>query len=264
MKKKEQFFIKNAELRAENLNNKKTIIGIIPYNSKSLPIGYERFIEIIDRTAFNKVISDNTNVYALYNHDDSKVLGSIKANTLQLENTDEGLVCTCELPNTSYGNDVWELVSRGDATNLSFGFSPVKTESGKNNIKILKEVKLHEISFCVPFAAYPETNSQTYLRGFMKRNIDIESINEILEKEELTEEEIVQLQDAVDTITKIIEKNKPSDSEKEAVNKEQREGTPKENTPDDIKVKEEVKQEILSLINTLFEIEKEGEEENNE
>jgi phage head maturation protease len=74
---------------------------------------------------------------------------------------------------------------------MSFGFSPIKwldSENGK--LRTLKEVALREISFGVMYAAYPETNSNTYMRGFMKRKIDIEVVNEILEKEELTEEDL--------------------------------------------------------------------------
>jgi HK97 family phage prohead protease len=264
MKKRQNITFKNLEIRSSETEGKKYIEGIIPYNSKSVPMW--GVTEIIDRTAFNKTLKDKNEVRALWNHDDSHILGNTKSGTLALENTDDGLVCRCELPNTTYANDLFEIIERGDVKTMSFGFNPIKwvdTENGK--LRTLKEVALQEVSYGVTFPAYPATNSQAYLRGFMKRNIDIESINEILEKEELTEEEITQLQDVVDTITKIIEKNKPSDKEDEAVETEQSRDTPtKDDTSDDSKEddqKEAVKQEILSLIDTLFEIE---EEETNE
>ena len=104
-----------------------------------------------------------------YNHDDSKVLGSSKAGTLKLESCNDGLHFSCELPNTSYANDAYEIITRGDCQTLSFGFLPVKTEI-RGNVRHLKEVSLEEISVCVPFPAYPAANTDTELRSFLKRN----------------------------------------------------------------------------------------------
>jgi HK97 family phage prohead protease len=270
MKKKEQLFFKNIQLRANESDNKRIVEGIIPYNSKSLPIW--GVTEIIDRSAFNKTLSDKSNVFALYAHDDNKVLGSTSAGTLELNNTDDGLICRCELPSTSYGNDAWEIIKRGDVKTLSFAFSPVKwidAENGK--LRTLKEVKLFEVSFCVPFPAYPETNSQVAMRGFKRMKIDIETINEILEKEELTEEDLTALQEVVTTLTNLIKENTPKSEEKA-----DRAESPKEDTPNNAdtlnetkeeedKEKEAIKQEIINLIDTLFEIEKEtNNEETNE
>ncbi|MDR1876131.1 MAG: HK97 family phage prohead protease, partial [Flavobacteriaceae bacterium] len=180
MKKKQNITFKNLELRAQETEGKKYIEGIIPYNSRSVPMW--GVTEIIDRTAFNKTLKDKNEVRALWNHDDSHILGNTKSGTLALENTDDGLVCRCELPNTTYANDLFEIIERGDVKTMSFGFNPVKWSDSENGkLRTLKEVALQEVSYGVTFAAYPETNSKTIMRGFMKRNIDIESINEILE-----------------------------------------------------------------------------------
>jgi HK97 family phage prohead protease len=256
---KRNLSFKNLEIRSSENEGKKYIEGLIPYNSKSVPMW--GVTEIIDRTAFNKTLSDKAEVRALWNHDDSLVLGNTKSGSLELDNTNDGLICRCELPNTTYANDLYEIVTRGDVSTMSFGFIPVKWLDNGNQ-RTLKEVKLDEVSFGVIHAAYPETNSQTYMRGFMKRAIDIESINEILEKEEITEEEITKLQEVINTINSVIEKSKPKE---EAVNEEQRleNDTPKnKDTPNDEMLKETddkeaIKQEIISLIDTLFEIENE-------
>jgi HK97 family phage prohead protease len=260
---------KNLEIRSTEKEGKKYIEGIIPYDSKSVPIW--GVTEIIDRTAFNKTLKDKSEVRALWNHNDNYVLGNTKSETLELEDSDDGLLCRCELPNTSYANDLYEIVARGDVRTMSFGFRPVKWSDSENGkLRTLKEVHLDEVSYGVIYAAYPETNSQTYLRGFMKRKIDIESINEILEKEELTEDDLTVLQGAIDSLSKIINENKPQ--ENEAARAE----PPKEDTPsspdtsnetqeEEDKEKEAIKQEILALIDTLFEIEKENlKEETNE
>jgi HK97 family phage prohead protease len=266
-REKRNITFKNLEIRSTEKEGKKSIIGIIPYDSKSLPMW--GITEIIDRTAFNKTLKDKSEVRALWNHDDSKVLGSTKSGTLELEDSDDGLVCRCELPNTSYANDLFEIVTRGDIKTMSFGFSPLKWEDSNNGkLRILKEVKLHEVSFGVMYAAYPETNSKTYMRGFMKRKIDIESINEILEKEELTEEDLTALQEVVDTLANLIKENSPEPEEEAAQEEPPERDTPKDagtSTEDkENKEKEEVKQELLSLIDTLFEIEKENLKEEEE
>jgi HK97 family phage prohead protease len=266
MDKSNFVIINKISIRAESKDNSHWIDGIIPYNSKSVPMWGTT--EIIDKTAFRKTLADKTNVKALFNHDDSKVLGTTDNGTLELENSDERLLCRCKLPNTSYANDLFEIIKRGDVKTMSFGFLPVRWEDSNNGkTRTLKEVKLDEVSFCVSYPAYPETNS-VIMRGFKRMKIDIESINEILEKEEeLTEEDITALQEVVDNLTKLITK----DDEAARAEPPKEDTPPQTDTPPEKeeekkedKEKEEVKQEILALIETLFEIEKEKEETENE
>jgi HK97 family phage prohead protease len=262
-KEKRNITFKNLNIRSTEKEGKKYIEGIIPYDSKSVPMW--GITEIIDQAAFNKTLKDNAEVRALWNHNDSYILGNTKSGTLALENSDDGLLCRCELPNTSYANDLYEIVTRGDVKTMSFGFIPVKYEDDNDKkIRILKEVKLNEVSYGVTYAAYPETNSQTYLRGFMKRKIDIENINDILEKEELTEGDLTALQGVIANLTDIIKENAPDEA---AIVEPPKEDTPNktDTPPEEDTEKEEVNQEIITLIDTLFEIEKEiTEEETNE
>jgi HK97 family phage prohead protease len=261
--KEKSITFRNLEIRSKENEGKKYIEGLIPYDSKSVQMW--GITEIIDRAAFNKTLKDEKEIRALWNHNDNYVLGSTKSGTLNLENTDTGLICRCELPNTTYANDLYEIVSRGDVKTMSFGFRPVKwqdTENGK--LRTLKEIDLKEVSYGVISPAYPETNSITYMRGFMKRKIDIEVINEILEKDELTEEDVNALQEVVNTLSTIIKEKTPK-GEEEADRAEPPKDTPKDTDtskePEEDKEKEAIKQEILALIDTIFEIEK---EENNE
>jgi HK97 family phage prohead protease len=268
-KEKRNITFKNLEIRSSEKEGKKYIEGIIPYNSRSAPIW--GVTEIIGRTAFNKTLKDKTEVRAFWNHNDSLVLGNTRSGTLELEDGEDGLTCRCELPNTSYANDLYEIVRRGDVKTMSFGFRPVKwddTENGK--VRTLKEVQLEEVSFGVAYAAYRETNSQTYMRGFMKRKIDIESINAILEKEELTEEDLTALREVIDALNTVIKENSP-EAEGEAARKEppkedtpQEEGTSPEPQEENNTEKEAIKQNILDLIDTLFEIEQTTEGEPSE
>lgn len=159
---------------SEEVEGKKRVRGIIPYNQKSEFMG---FYEIISETAFNKTLNDGKNVVALLNHDTSKVLGSVRSGTLKLESTSEGLFVDCELPETSYGKDLYETIKRGDVNNLSFGFVPVKSVE-KDDIRYLTEVRLEEVSFGVPFPAYPSTDSVAFIRSLDVNKIDVNEIDD--------------------------------------------------------------------------------------
>jgi HK97 family phage prohead protease len=252
---RKQLTFKNLQIRSNETDGKKYIDGIIPYNSKSVPMW--GITEIIDRTAFNKTLADKAEVRAFINHDDSKILGNTKSGTLVLENTDDGLICKCELPNTTYADDLFEIISRGDVNTMSFGFMPIKwLDNGQT--RTLKEVKLEEVSFGVTFPAYSETFSQTAMRGLkktmkiIKRTIDFEALNAILEKEELTEDDIKQLEDLVASINEVIGKKKEAEAEpKEPAEQREENATPeKEGTSAD----KEKEVEELSLLQTAIEL----------
>jgi HK97 family phage prohead protease len=206
-KEKRKLSFKDIEIRSSEKEGKKYVEGLIPYNSKSVPMWGTT--EIIDRTAFNKTLADNSEVRAMWNHNDSHILGNTKSNTLVLENTDTGLICRCELPNTSYANDLYEIIERGDVKTMSFGFNPIKWEDSENGkLRTLKEVQLLEVSYGVTFPAYPETTSLTYLRGLKEMNIDVEKLNEILEKEELLDEDKAFIKEVIEILNGILKEDK--------------------------------------------------------
>ena len=186
MKKKIERTLKNIKTETRENAGERWIVGTIPYNSKSEnlnPYGSPYF-EIITPSAFNKTLADNAEVRALFSHDNEKVLGSTKSGTLILENTPEALICSCKVPNTSWGNDCWEVINRGDITTMSFGFIPFEVET-QGNVDYLKSVKLEEVSFCVANPAYKATNSFSSIRSLID---DIEE-----NKETLTNDEIISI-----------------------------------------------------------------------
>jgi HK97 family phage prohead protease len=207
-KEKRKLSFKDIEIRSSENEGKKYIEGIIPYDSKSVPIWGTT--EIIDRTAFNKTLMDKSEVRALWNHNDSCLLGNTKSDTLVLENTDIGLICRCELPNTSYANDLYEIIDRGDVKTMSFGFTPIKwLEDDKGKLRTLKEVQLHEVSYGVTFPAYQETTSVTYMRGLEKNNINLEQLNETLEKDNLEDNDKLVIKNTIENLSKLIEIKEP-------------------------------------------------------
>lgn len=189
MKTKEIRSIKLDNVSAQEDGDIRYIYGKIPYNTKSqkMYIGYSdcRF-EKLDRNVFHKTLGDKSNVFANYSHDQSKILGSTKSNTLELEDKEDGLYIRCKVPNTSWGNDTWEVISRGDVTTMSFEFIPYDWAEDKiEDTVTLRSAKLEAVAFCVAEPAYLETDSYA---SFRKRNIDLEKLSEAIDEGKVTED----------------------------------------------------------------------------
>lgn len=242
MKTKEIRSIKLDNVSAQEDGDIRYIYGKIPYNTKSqkMYIGYSdcRF-EKLDRNVFHKTLGDKSNVFANYSHDQSKILGSTKSNTLELEDKEDGLYIRCKVPNTSWGNDTWEVISRGDVTTMSFEFIPYDWVEDKiEDTVILRSAKLEAVAFCVAEPAYLETDSYA---SFRKRNIDLEKLSEAIDEGKVTED----VKKLAKTLNDLIAK------EEERV-KEEKEKEPKEEE----KAKEEPEAELEEI--------KEEKEENKE
>lgn len=108
-----------VELRAEVDGSR--LVGHAAVFDQTVPYfdGFER----IAPGAFDAVLAKkSTDVRALVNHDPHLVLGRQSAGTLRLSTDNRGLRFEVDLPDTSYANDLRELVARGDVTGASFGF----------------------------------------------------------------------------------------------------------------------------------------------
>jgi HK97 family phage prohead protease len=79
--------------------------------------------EIVRQGAFTQAIQEQQDVRALFNHDESYVLGRTKAGTLQLSQDSIGLVSDITPPTTQLIRDmVLEPIRRGDISQMSFAF----------------------------------------------------------------------------------------------------------------------------------------------
>lgn len=152
------------------LNNEndgtKVISGYaIKFNEKSKLLG--NFYEVIDEHALDNVnLSD---VKCLVDHDFSKVLGRTLSDTLSLSIDKVGLHFECKLANTSYANDLYELIARADVNECSFGFTVDETDKtaqtitrDKNGVLVrhVKKIdKLYEVSI-VSLPAYSNTSAE--------------------------------------------------------------------------------------------------------
>lgn len=83
------------------------------------------FVEVIHRGAITEDTIKNSDVLALFNHDDSKVLARSKngEGSLILEIDERGLKYTFEAPNTALGDELLEYLTRGDLNQSSFAFT---------------------------------------------------------------------------------------------------------------------------------------------
>lgn len=165
MKEKElrQLITEKLEVRATTTDSQiKTIGGYaVKYNSPTLITDRwgDKFLEEISAGAFDKSLQNRTQK-ALWNHDSSKPLGSVTAGTLRFNQDITGLNYDIDLPNTTYGNDAYESVQRGDVDGSSFGFtcindiwSTVQYEGEEIYKRSIVEADLFEVSPCT-FPAY--------------------------------------------------------------------------------------------------------------
>lgn len=152
------------EIREANEEEgKRTIAGAIKYNTESAELRDlwgDAFVEEIASGAFDDSLKTR-DVVGLWSHDTSQVLGSTKSGTLRIENTEQELRFELDIPNTSVGNDAWELIRRGDVDGVSFGMRVTKDKwstEKRGEEKVYKRsilnAELHEIS-PVAFPAYP-------------------------------------------------------------------------------------------------------------
>ena len=83
------------------------------------------FREIIDREAITQELIDNSDIKFLFNHDKERLLARRNRGTgsLNVEVRDEGVYFSFEIPSTSIGNDLKEMIRRGEVTTCSFAFS---------------------------------------------------------------------------------------------------------------------------------------------
>jgi len=116
MKKNKEIRSQNTEVRA--VGDGRTIYGYALVFDQETDMGYYR--ERIDRKALDKANMDD--VRALFNHNSDYILARTASNTLVLEVDEKGLRYEFEAPNTTTGNDVLEMVERGDLSGSSFAF----------------------------------------------------------------------------------------------------------------------------------------------
>jgi uncharacterized protein len=127
------------------------------FNSPSEDLG--GFIEYVAPGAFKRSLQSRNEVKLLWNHDSGEPLASLRGGTMQLVEDERGLKVTAQLPNTTRGRDVAELLRTKVIDSMSFGFNVIKdTWSRDGQTRTLESVRLFEVSV-VSFPAYGATTA---------------------------------------------------------------------------------------------------------
>ena len=201
MKEKEirQIIVNDIEVRSNEDNSAQTISGYInKFNTMSQFMG---FYEQVAPGAFDKTLSDGHNIFAMYNHDSNKILGSTRGGSLTLSVDNIGLKFNLEInSNISYANDVYELVKSGDIQGCSFGFFVLADEwsftEDMADLRTITEVELIEVTI-TPFPAY--LDSEASCRSYEKHNLEVKRSKELNElRKEL---EIIELENELEEFT---------------------------------------------------------------
>lgn len=203
----------DIEIRSVNsafVNDGRKVSGYaIRFNEESVNMG---FIETISPEAFSQELLDNSDVFALYNHDDEKVLARSIHGTgsLHLELREDGVWYEFDSPNTYIGDELLEHIKRGEIFASSFAFAVPQDGTGEiwkrdddETIKrtITKVVWFRDVS-PVFEPAYPTTSCSQ--RALNK----VEEMNKELAEQKLKEQEERQkaLYDKLDGILADIDK----------------------------------------------------------
>ncbi len=142
-------------MRAEPAADGRTISGYAAVFNEVAEIS-SWFHERIEPGAFENC--DFSDVRALFNHDPNHILARSKSGTLKLEVDTRGLKYTFTAPDTSIGNDVLEMIRRGDISQSSFAFRVKETSWVDNyndkNIDLRKILKIEVVRDVSP-VTYP-------------------------------------------------------------------------------------------------------------
>lgn len=115
------------------------------------------FVEIIEPRAVSLDFLNAQDIKLNFNHDNSRLLARslFGVGTLKFEIDEYGVRFETELPNTTNGNDVLELIKRGDVWGCSFAFQYAKDgvtdakRGGRNIRTVCKFAAIHDFAIVV-------------------------------------------------------------------------------------------------------------------
>ena len=208
----------------------RTISGLIPYNSLSAYMG---FYEKLQPGCFSKSLSEQSDIRALIEHSDQRLLARTKNGSLKLEDSTEALRFTFEAPNTTEGDDILTMVREGLVSGCSFGMIVMSEnydyEDGKE-VRTIIEARLLEISLVLSEPAYPDT--VVYTR----------SLSSAFEGKELTDDDKTAIQSEIDKLQSLLPKTEEVKIEEVKEPEKEPEGPSQEELEAQKRAEEEQKQ----------------------
>jgi HK97 family phage prohead protease len=200
-----------GELRAEGDGN--TFYGYAAvFDSPSEPLP---FIERIAPGAFSKTLRQQKRDIRLYvNHDSNLVLASRRSGTLRITEDDIGLRVEADLPETTAGRDIRELMRTGVVDKMSFGFQVDRRGdkwSDDGMERVLTSVRLFEVSIVTGFPAYEQTTAavRSLHRLSERTGMAVDELSEALDMladgAELPADKAKVLMDAIKVASPVVE-----------------------------------------------------------
>lgn len=188
MNKKQDIEIRNLgniELKDSESRNVEGYAAV--FDSESQDLG---FIEKIERSAITEDLIKSCDIFALFNHEDDKVLARSRKGkgSLKLSLNERGLYYNFNAPKNDLGNTLLEYLERGDIFGSSFAFSvdwndpeaqTWEKRGGKTYRTIKKISRLYDIS-------------PVFEPAYLKTNVSQRALDKIeeLDKEEKMQEEL--------------------------------------------------------------------------
>ena len=208
----------------------------IVFDSYSNNLG---FYEKINRSAVTQELINNSDIIFTFNHDPNQLLARYRngGGSLDVELREDGVYFSFDIPNTTLGNDIYELIKRGDISNCSFCFSisdekdsqKWEKREGKMYREIMKIGGLYDLS-AVTYPAYSDTDINA--RSIEARNIAEAELDKILKEAEEKAEEQEQEQENR-------EEEKPEEKEVENFDEKPEAENREEEKPEEVEKQEE-------------------------
>jgi HK97 family phage prohead protease len=168
------------------------------FNSPSEDLG--GFVEYVAPGAFKRSLQSRNEVKLLWNHDAGEPLASLRGGTMQLVEDERGLKVTAQLPNTSRGRDIAELLRTNVIDSMSFGFNVIKDSwSRDGQTRTLESVRLFEVSI-VSFPAYESTTAQVRSQQTINPDQLADALLKLESGEELDEANATLITDVVNKL----------------------------------------------------------------
>ncbi len=159
-----------VECRVDAIDTRRLRGYAIVFNARSQNLG--GFQEIIAPEAIDRTFKEALDVRALVNHDSAKVIGRLRAGTLQMQKDATGLRVTIEPdPDISYARDIFGAVRRGDVSGMSFAFRTIEDDWNYDDeampLRTVLDMRVSEVSV-VTFPAYTQTDVQVAQRSMQE------------------------------------------------------------------------------------------------
>ena len=217
----------------------------IVFDSYSNNLG---FYEKINRSAVTQELINNSDIIFTFNHDPNQLLARYRngGGSLDVELREDGVYFSFDIPNTTLGNDIYELIKRGDISNCSFCFTVAdekdsqkwEKRDGKMYREIMKISGLYDLS-AVTYPAYSDTDINA--RSIEARNIAEEELDKIIKE---AEEKAAKAEAEAEAEVETREEEKPEEKEVENLDEKPEVETREEEKPEEVENLDEKPEEV--------------------